>query len=219
MIMENSTRSRVVSPLIGALIFLGLYLSVIPASSPLQSGPMPLPGAPEADVFAYLAGSPGALLVTAVLQGLSVCGLALVLAGPFGRVGAGAVRVLATAAGAVAVAAMLVTVGLSITLSVNAAGWGPASAVVLRDAAFIAGGVVHVVSLGLFVVLVSRLPGWSRPVRVLALVAGIPAVLSVVSTVAFYASVLLPVGRSLCMVWLVVAAVSVLRGRSLGPTA
>jgi len=45
-------------------------------------------------------------------------------------------------------------------------------------------------------------------------VAGVPAVLSVLSLLWFYASVLLPLGRLLCMTWLVVAAVSLLRGRS-----
>lgn len=86
--------------------------------------------------------------------------------------------------------------------------------VTARNVTFIAGGVVHVVALGLFVGFLSQLPGWTRPVRVFGLIAAIPAVLSIASTMWFYASVLLPAGRLLCMVWLVVGGISVLRGRT-----
>jgi hypothetical protein len=73
---------------------------------------------------------------------------------------------------------------------------------------------VHVAVLGLFVAAVARRPGWTRPVAVFGLVAAAPAMLSPVSTVWFPASVLLPIGRLLCMAWAVAAGVSLLRGRT-----
>ena len=114
--------------------------------------------------------------------------------------------------GWIAVVAMLVAVALSITVGVTASTAAPDLLVALWNAAFIAGGVVHVVALGLFVGLASRFPGWSRPIALFGLAAAVPAVLSVASTLWFYASVLLPVGRLLCMAWLIVAGISLLRG-------
>lgn len=69
------------------------------------------------------------------------------------------------------------------------------------------------VALGLFVGLLSLLPGWPRSVTILGVVAAILAVLSIASTVWFYASILLPVGRLLCMLWLVLAGILLLRRR------
>jgi hypothetical protein len=203
---------RIVTPLLGAAAFLLFYLAVSPVVSRLQGGPMPLPGAPQDQVYAYLTTSTGASIATGVLQGLSALGLALVIASPIlqitrtgDRVAPGRRALLATI-GAVAVIAMLVTVGLSIALGVMAPTATPQTLFTMRNVAFIAGGVVHVVALGLFVGLLSQLPGWPRPVTIFGAVAAILAVLSIASTVWFYASILLPVGRLLCMLWLVVAA-------------
>lgn len=202
-------------PLVGAAAFLLFYLAVSPVAGPLQGRSIPLPGAPQDQVYAYLVSSTGASFATGVLQGLSVLGLAVVLVSPVRKVDrdepTSRPRVVATVAGGIAVLAMLITVTLSIVLGVSASTASPGTLVALRNAAFIAGGVVHVVALGVFVLLVSRAPRWSRSVRVFGLVAAIPAILSVASTLWFYASVLLPVGRLLCMAWLVIAAISLPR--------
>jgi hypothetical protein len=86
--------------------------------------------------------------------------------------------------------------------------------VTLRGVGFYTGGATHVVALGLFVLLVSRAEGRTRPVTVMGWIAGVPAVLSILSVLWFYASPFLPVGRLLCMVFLIVLGVSLARGRS-----
>jgi hypothetical protein len=68
-----------------------------------------------------------------------------------------------------------------------------------------------VFALGVFVLLASRTPGFGKPVRVLAYVAAVPALLSVVSLVWFQGAVFILLGRLLCMVWAVSAAVSSIR--------
>jgi hypothetical protein len=74
-----------------------------------------------------------------------------------------------------------------------------------------AGGTLHVVALGVVVVLASRIPGFGKRIRVFAYVAAVPALVSVVSLVWFNGSVFILLGRLLCMIWIVVAAVSVSR--------
>jgi hypothetical protein len=212
--------SRIVTPLLGALTFLLLYLAVSPVTARLQSGPMPLPGVPDDQVYAYLTTSIGASIATGILQGLSILGLAVVIASPITRViridnpMPSPRRALLVAIGVVAVAAMSVTVGLSLAMGAMAPTASPNTLITMRETAFIAGGVVHVLALGLFVGLLSRLPGWTRPVAIFGLIAAIPAVFSIASTVWFYASILLPVGRLLCMAWLVAAGISLVRGRT-----
>lgn len=115
-----------VTPLIGAAAFLVFYLGVGPVMSRLQSGPMPLPGAPKDQVYAYLTSNPAASIATGILQGLSIIGLMILLASPVLRVtwngdqASSARRSLLLAIGAVAAAGMLVAVGLSIAAGVTA---------------------------------------------------------------------------------------------------
>ena len=81
----------------------------------------------------------------------------------------------------------------------------------LRTANFVTGGTLHVVALGIFVLLASRIPGFGKRIRVFAYVAAVPALVSVVSLVWFNGSVFILLGRLLCMIWIVIAAVSVSR--------
>ena len=67
------------------------------------------------------------------------------------------------------------------------------------------------VALGIFVLLASRIPGLGKRIRVFAYVAAVPALVSVVSLVWFNGSVFILLGRLLCMIWIVIAAVSVSR--------
>jgi hypothetical protein len=199
-------RRRPVAPLVGALVFLLAFLAVTAAGAALQNGPMPLPDAPVAEQVRFLAANTASSLATGALQGLSALGLAVVVTVARGRG-------LAVAIGGAAVVALLVSALLTIVLGVIAPTAAPDVVGALRTAAFLTGGVVHVVLLGLFVAVAARRRGWSRPVTVLGAVAAVVAVLSLASTVWFPASVLLPVGRLLCMAWAVTAGVSLLRGR------
>ena len=72
------------------------------------------------------------------------------------------------------------------------------------------GGFLHVMSLGMFVWLTrTAFPG--RGIRILGVVAAVPALLSVASLAWFYASALILLGRLLCMVWTVAAGVALVR--------
>lgn len=215
----SSSVRRPVSPLLGAIAFLAFYLAVDFAASAVSTGTMPLPGAPADEVYEYFSANTGASILTGVLQTLSVLGLAVVVAGPVTRAGraSGGRRRGALIAGTTAVAAMLVSSGLAITSGVVADSASVDTVVALRNAGFYSGGVVHVVALGLFVLAVTRIRGWTRPVRVMGRIAGVPSVLSIASLLWFYASPLLPAGRVLSMVCLVVAGVSLVRGRTPAP--
>ncbi len=206
--------SRIVSPLIGALLFLVLYLAVSPVGGAVSSGALPLPGAPAEDVAAYLAANTSASLATGILQGLSGVGLAVTVGGPLGRHISGAggrLRVIRRIAGWVAVAAIVTSAILSIVLAAIGSTGATDTIVAVRTVSFSAGGVVHVVALGAFVLTFAVDRGFGRPTRVVGWIAGVLAVLSLLSTVIFYASVFLPLGRVACMLALVVAGVSVLR--------
>ncbi len=206
---------RPMSPLVGALVFLVCFLAVTVVGTALQDGPMTLPNAPVDQQARFLAANTATSMVTGALQALSAVGLAVVVAGPVTHIRSrGTRRRLPSLIGVVAVAALLVSAVLSIVLGVIAPTAAADVVAAVRSVSFVTGGVVHVVVLGLFVAAVSRQPGWARPVTVLGVVAAGAAVLSLVSTVWFPASVLLPIGRLLCMAWAVAAGVSLLRGRT-----
>lgn len=214
-----SMRRRTLSPLIGALIFIVLYLAVSPVAGAFSTGEMPLPGAPAVEVHDYLAVNTIPSLWTGVLQGLSGVGLAIVVAGLSTAAcerNAG-LRAIRRVAGWVAVAAILVSAALSILLGIIAPTAGTDAVDMVRNISFYAGGVVHVVALGIFTLSIGVARRWSRTVRIVAWIAGSLAVLSLLSTVIYYASVFLPVGRLACMVALVVVGVSVLRRPPVAP--
>lgn len=119
----------------------------------------------------------------------------------------------AATVGKVAVALMAVSAVLSVVLAAVAPSASDVTISAMRTAGFYSGGAGHVVTLGGFVWLASRPVAWTRAIRVFGVVAAVPAVLSLLSLALFYASALLPLGRLLCMLWTVAAAVSVTRRR------
>lgn len=208
----SPTRPRVVRPLIGAAIFLLLYLSVSPITGAVSTGELPLPGAASGTVHEYLATNTTASLLTGVLQGVSGLGLALVVA-TLSRTGSSVTRLnaLGRIAGWIAIAGLITSAMLSLLLGIVAPTAGVVLAATIRDVSFYAGGVVHVVALGILVLSVAATRGWSRPVRIVGWIGGSLAVLSLLSLAIYYASLFLPVGRVMCMVALVVAGISVAR--------
>lgn len=208
----SPTKSRVVLPLVGAVIFLLCYLSVSPITGAVSTGELPLPGAAASAVHEYLAANTTASLFTGILQGFSGLGLALVVAA-LSRMRSSATRLstVGRIAGWVAVAAILASAALSLVLGFIAAAAGTDLVATIRDVSFYAGGVTHVVALGILVLSLAVTRGWSRPVRIVGWIAGSLAVLSLLSIAIYYASLFLPLGRVMCMVALVVAGVSVAR--------
>lgn len=211
---------RTLVPLLGALGFLVLYLAVGPVSGVFATGEIPRPGAPAEEVYAFLAANGTASVVTAALQSMSVLCLAVVVARTVrtpSRESDTVPRRVAAVAGWTAVAAMLVSAAAAAALAVLVPSLSVEAAVSVRMVSFALGGVAHVVALGVFALALAASGGWSRPVRVMARVAAVPCVLSLVSVLWPTAMVLLPLGRLLGMVALVVAGVSLARGRSRMP--
>ncbi|MFL1375941.1 hypothetical protein [Nocardiopsis protaetiae] len=211
---------RTFVPLLGALGFLIFYLAVGPVAGMFAVGDIPRPGTPAEEVYAFLTANGTASVVTAILQTLSVLGLAVVVARTVrtpSREADTVPRRVAAVAGWTAVAAMLVSAVTAVVLSVLVPQLSVEAAVNVRSVSFVTGGVVHVVALGVFVAALAGSGGWSRPVRVTAWIAAVPAVLSLVSVLWPMAMALLPLGRLLGMAALVVAGVSLVRGRSRMP--
>jgi hypothetical protein len=197
-------------PLRGGLVFLLAYLLVGPAAGALADRDLPLPDAAAGEIAGYYAANPAAALVGAALQLASVAGLLLFThsIGPGDR---------PAVAARVAVGAMVVSSILTGVVTVMAGDAPDQTVALLREIGFYAGGVVHVVTVGLFTLLavpaLHQRGDLSRGGRTFGYVAGALAVLSVLSVAIYYANALLPLGRVLCMVWTVTVGVSLWRRR------
>jgi hypothetical protein len=211
---RNRSASELARGVLAPVGFLGGFLAAAPLSGAFADRPLPLPGASASDVAAYYAANPLAVWLTAGLQVVSVACFAVFVAFL-----APALRAVGAAwlprVGYLSVAAMVVSSALSATLAMVVTSASDATVLALRQANFYAGGVVNVVTLGVFVLgtalVLSRERLFGAPTRWFGLVAGGIAVLSVVSLVFYYASIALPVGRVLSMVWTIVAGVVVYR--------
>lgn len=201
--------------LVGAAGFLLTFLAADPISSSLASGPPPQPNVSGTVTKAWITQNTIANTVQAMIMILSAAFLAVFIgswASITRRVG-GRVRLLAIGTGFTAICAMVVSCVLSWELSASASTMSPATVAQFRTANFIAGGMVHVALLGLFVLAASCTRGVSAPVRVLAIITALIAVASLVSLAVYNASILILAGRLLGMTWCLVASVSVIRRR------
>lgn len=197
-----------VGALTGALLFLSCYLAVSPVRGAATSTAAPLPGDPAAELRAYAVDNPLALTLTACLQLASVVGLLIFMVtstSPSDR--------RARLAGGMAVAAMTVSSSLSLIVAAGAAGFSPGTVGALNTGSFLTGGVVHVFCLGLLVGL-ARKAYPSRALRVLGLVAAAVSILSLLSLAVYFANVFILIGRLLCMLWTVLAGISLVRRRA-----
>lgn len=194
--------------ILAAICFPLLYLAADFVVPNLASSALPLPSAPLEEARAWFAENQLAATVLAACQFLSVSALAAFVI-RLRRLAPDTAR--STPWGLAAAALMMLA---SVFMWLLAA-LAPAASLdlvsVLRTGNFIAGGTAHVLALGVFAALVARLPATSRPIRVLGYVAAVPAVLSVVSLVWFQGAALILLGRLLCMVWLVIAGVALVR--------
>lgn len=211
-------RARTLPLVAAAAGFVLFYLSNDLVTPSLASSALPLPDAPGEEVTAWFAENQLAATVTGILQVLSVGCLGAFVARLRRTAPSGQATTLhrASRLGFAAVGLMVLSSVLGWVLAAVAPEASVRTVELLRDGNFIAGGTAHVLALGLFVLLASRAPGISRPLRVLAYVAVVPAVLSLSSLVVFQGAAFILVGRLLCMAWVISAAVSVARRRS-GP--
>lgn len=197
---------------LGGIGFTVLFVAGQRVSSPLRNGDLPMPDAPTNEITAYFADNAAS---SAVLGGFGVlAGLALLFL--VGRAAAdmrvGTASRVGVAAGVVSSLAVAASGVLSIVLGTAGADLSTGAVLTLRDFNFWTGGVIHVASLGLFVGLwCLNSTAMGRVVRGFGKVLAVPAVLSVASLVWFYASVLILLGRYTLMVWVVFAAIALLR--------
>ena len=197
-----------------AVGFLLLYLTADFVVANLASSTMPLPNAPADVTQRWFADNPLAAVMIGVCQLLSVACLGgFVVSLRQGAATAGQVQAARKAApwGLLAVACMALSSLLGWLLTAFAADASLDTVAALRTASFIAGGTAHVVALGIFVLLASRIPGFGKPVRVFAVIAAVPAIASLVSLAWFQGAALILLGRLLCMAWTISAAVSATR--------
>jgi len=202
-----------------AAAFVLLYLATDFGASNLASSALPLPNDPAGEVRAWFADNQLAAVMMGVTQLLSVVGLAAFAVGLPGVAGTLAQAVAAERArawGLLAAALMMLASVLAWILAALAPSASVDTVSMLRTSNFIAGGTAHVLALGIFVWLASRMPGFGKPVRVLAYVAVVPAVLSLTSMLFFQGAAFILLGRLLCMIWTVSAAVSVTRSMARG---
>lgn len=194
--------------ILAAIGFPLLYFAADFVVPNLASSALPLPNAPLAEVRAWFADNQLAAAMLGVAQFLSVSALAVFVM-RLRRLAPDTSR--STPWGLAAVLLMMLASVFMWALAALAPDASLDLVSVLRTGNFVAGGTAHVLALGAFVTLVSRLPATSRRVRVLGYVAAVPAMLSVVSLVWFQGAALILLGRLLCMVWVISAAVSVTR--------
>ncbi|MEV6493546.1 hypothetical protein AB0M20_33750 [Actinoplanes sp. NPDC051633] len=178
-----------------------LYLSADFIAPTLASSALPLPNAPLAETRAWFADNRLAAVSLGIGQFLSVSALAVFVT-RLGRIARHTRKPPTTATmwGLAAVALMMLASVCLWLLAAIASSVSLDVVSVLRTANFIAGGTAHVLALGVFAILASRIPGMSKPIRVLSYVAPVPAVLSLVSLVWFEGAVFILVGRLLCMI-------------------
>jgi hypothetical protein len=202
-----------------AAVFVLLYLATDFVTPNLASSSLPLPNDPVGEARAWYADNQLAAVMMGVTQFLSVLGLAAFATRLPGVAGTPAQAEAAERArpwGLLAVSLMMLSCVLAWLLAALAPSVSVDTVSMLRTSNFIAGGTAHVLALGIFVWLASRMPGFGKPVRVLAWVAVVPAVLSLSSLLFFQGAAFILLGRLLCMIWTVSAAVSVTRGLARG---
>ena len=213
--VDRSTTTTRQGTLIAAAIgFLLLYLSVDFVAPNLASSSLPLPNDPVGDTRDWYAENQLAAVVQAALQFLSVSALAVFVT-RLGRLSTSPRQIShaarATTWGLVAVSLMMLASALAWMLAAVAPDASLDAVSALRTANFISGGTAHVLALGIFAVLASRIPGTTKPVRVLGYVAAVPAVLSLSALIVFEGAAFILLGRLLCMIWAISAAVSATR--------
>lgn len=216
----QSTRARPGWPVLAAALgFVALYFATDFVTPNLASSALPLPDDPVRQVRDWYAENPLAAVLIGVTQFLSVCALGT-FAVLLPRTARSAAQLSSTRRartwGLVAVALMMLSSSLGWVLTAVAPAASLDVVSVLRTANFVTGGTAHVVALGIFVWLASRTPGFGRPVRGLAAVAVVVAFLSLSSLLWFYGAAFILLGRLLCMLWAICAAVSIIRGSAKG---
>ncbi|MQA96361.1 MAG: hypothetical protein GEV11_17570 [Streptosporangiales bacterium] len=211
---------------LGGVLFLLFFIGGEVARALLTTRELPLPGSPAEQTVAYVEAARTATLTVGIMQVLAALSLFLFVPAITSAVrrateGRTAPARITSLTGVLAAAFLLVSALLSLALTLSAGSMDLSTVDLVRELNFRTGGVAHVVSLGLFTgtaLLTTRGTGaLPRGTRVLGMVAAVPAVLAVLSIPVYMASVLLPVGRILCMVWALAVGAALIAGSRRAP--
>ncbi len=203
-ILGATLRTRAgASALTASLGFVLAYFATELVVSGVATSGLPLPTDPSQAARDWFATNQLAAVLMGVCQAVSVLFLGWFVAG----VGTRRSRLW----GFAGVALMLLASVCAWLLAMLAPTASLGTLEVLRDANFITGGTAHVLALGAFAFLTSREGGFGKAVRVLSAVAVVVCVLSLSSLFVWQAAAFILLGRLLCMVWTISAAVSLIR--------
>lgn len=191
-----------------ALFFVGDIVAGILADESL-----PRPDAADQKVYDYVVDNAGANVAAGLGQIIGAVCLAVVV----GLLARQLTDRRVALWGWVSAAAYAACGVLAIVMAAVAPNVSVDTVVLLRDANFLAGGVVTVVALGVFTLLASRADVFSRGVRRFGTIAAALAIASVFSLVFYFANAFLPIGRIACMIWAISAAVSLIRSSRRAP--
>ncbi|MBA3793279.1 MAG: hypothetical protein H0X19_03975 [Rubrobacter sp.] len=208
---------------LSGVLFVALSVTGAVLAGLLAPVPYPYPGAPPAEIVRYFAEGRAAVLAAGLLQVLAAISLLAFVVFARRTVISGAAGVHATVglsagAGVLAASLLFLTAILMLALALPATAEAPALAGALHYVVFVAGGPAHVASLGLFVGGVSlaasrqstgTLPRW---IAWEGIVAATLSLACLFSFLWFPASVLIPIGRLLCFVWIVNTSLALARG-------
>lgn len=196
-----------------AIGFLALFFVGDIVAGILADDPLPRPDAADQKVYDYVVDNPLASVVAGHAQIImAVC--LVVVVGLLARQLTDRRFVIW---GRVSAAAYAVCGVLAIVMAAVAPDVSVDTLVLLRDLNFLAGGVVQVVTLGVFTLLASRADVFGRGVRRFGTIAAVLAIASIFSLVFYFANAFLPIGRIACMIWLISAAVSLIRSSRRAP--
>lgn len=213
---------------LGGVFFAAFFISSLVLGGVLAVGPLPLPGSPAAEVARYVTESRTAVLVSGLFQVLSAISLFVFVAPVAAFVrrtgeGSSALPGLTLGGGALAAIFLLVSSLLGWVLALTAGGLGLDLVGTLRSLNFLSGGAAHVASLGLFVgaasIVALRVRALPRWLLWLGIVAASLSILSLASLVWLPATILLPLGRLLSLIWSIAVGLVLALGKQREPGA
>lgn len=198
-----------------AIGFLALFLVGDIVAGIFTNDPLPRPDAADQKIYDYVVDNPAANVAAGLTQIIMAVCLAVVV----GLLARQLTDRRFVAWGRVSAAAYAVCGALGIVMAAVAPDVSVDTLVLLRDLNFLAGGVVVVVTLGVFTLLASRADVFGRGVRRFGTIAAALAIASIFSLVFYFANAFLPLGRVACMIWAISAAVSLIRSSRRAPVA
>lgn len=207
---------------LSGVLFVAFFIASLVLGGMLASGPLHLSVAHPAEVVNYFTDNQTAALAWSLCLILSAISLFVFVApvATFVRSIVGerhALIWLTSAGGALAALMLLASALFGLMLALPAGAVGLDLVDTLRDLIFLSGGTLHVASVGLFIgatsIAAARANALPRWILWLGIVASVLAILSLASTILYPASILIPLGRLLSLVWIIATSLVLAFGK------